>query len=160
KPVHFASSLGVFDLPPGPRPVEVSEETIPTDLASLRYGYTQSKAVAEHLVRAVGARGLPVCIYRPGLITACSESGAYTTGDFIAQMLKSWIMSGLAPVIEQELLFTPVDYVSKAIVSLSRQTASLGKTFHLVSSTPLDSEELAGMIRAAGYSLEVQSYAQ
>jgi thioester reductase-like protein len=160
KPVHFVSSLGVFDLPPASHPLEVDEEALPSEIASLRFGYTQSKAVAEHLVRAAQTRGIPTCIYRPGLITACSETGAYTTGDFIAQLLKSWILSGLAPVIDQELLFTPVDFVSKGIVSLSQRQDSLGNTFHLVSSTPLDSEAIADRIRAAGYPLEVRSYRQ
>jgi thioester reductase-like protein len=160
KPVHFVSSLGVFDLPPGPVPIEIGEEAVPSDIASLRFGYTQSKAVAEHLVRAAGARGIPVSIYRPGLITACSRSGACTTNDFIAQLLKSWVRSGLAPVIEQELLLTPVDFVSRAIVFLAGQTDCAGKTFHLVNPAPVTSDELDDMIRAAGYPLEVRSYCQ
>jgi thioester reductase-like protein len=158
KPIHYVSSLGVFDLPPGPVSVEIDEDTVPSEIGSLRYGYTQSKAVAEQLVRAAAARGVPAAIYRPGLITACSTTGAYQTGDFLAQMLKSWIVTGLVPVIDQELLFTPVDFVSRAIIYLSRQPAALGGTFHLVSSAPLQSQDLAAMIRAAGHHLEVRSY--
>jgi thioester reductase-like protein len=158
KPVHHVSTLGVFDLPPGPAPVEIDEGVVPSDIGLLRFGYTQSKAVAEHLVRAAATRGVPAAIYRPGLITACSTTGAYTTDDFLAQMLKSWVVTGLAPVIDQGLLFTPVEFVSRAIVSLSRQPASVAGTFHLMNPTPLHSEDLAAMIRAAGYPLEVESY--
>jgi thioester reductase-like protein len=158
KPVHFVSSLGVFDLPPTPRPVVVSEAEVPRDLASLKYGYTQSKAVAELLVRVAGARGLPVTVYRPGLINASGKTGAYTTQDFAARLLKSWVDLGAAPVMDRELFLTPVDYVSRAIVYLSRRPDAVGATFHLVTPHPLTITALCDLVRQAGYPLETVSF--
>ena len=61
-PLHFVSSMGVFSTL-GQRRSEEDEPDSPRDL---RTGYTQSKAVGERLVRAAGARGLPVAIHLAG----------------------------------------------------------------------------------------------
>jgi thioester reductase-like protein len=54
---------------------------------------------------------------------------------------------------------TPVDYVSRAIVHLSRQKSSLGKAFHLMNPQPFRSKELLDLLRALGYPIESVSYA-
>jgi len=158
KPVHFISSLGTFEARGAHEPCIVQEGDVSRDMGALRFGYTQSKAVAEHLVREAGSRGLPVAVYRPGLINACSTTGAYTTQDFVARLLKSWLELQAVPDLERELLFTPVDYVSQAIVYLSRQGQSFGKTFHLVNPQSVRIRELADMVRSAGYPLGESAY--
>ena len=91
KPVHFVSSLGVFPLL-GSSGVKVIHEDDTLDHnGSLYGGYLQSKWVADKLVLAARSRGLPVCIYRPGLITGHSDTGAWNTSDVTSRMLKSWI---------------------------------------------------------------------
>jgi thioester reductase-like protein len=154
KSVHFISSLGVFDLLPSVSGAEFREDDFPADFANLTFGYQQSKAVAELLVREAGARGLPVVIYRPGLINAASTTGAYTTDDFAARLLKSWIELGEAPESDRPLLLTPVDYVSRAIVYLSQQSASLGETFHFINPEPVTMRQFHALIRSAGYRLQ------
>jgi thioester reductase-like protein len=160
KQVHFISSLGVFDQPRQAHPRVVREADVPVDLGSLRYGYEQTKAVAEHLVREAGSRGIPVVVYRPGLINSCSTTGAYTTQDIVARLIKSWVDLQLAPDLDRDVLVTPVDYVSRAVVDLSRQPASIGKTFHLSNSTPVRMSALADMVRACGYPVGVLPYDQ
>jgi thioester reductase-like protein len=158
KQVHFISSLGVFDLLRQAHRRVVREVDVPAELDSLRYGYEQTKAVAEHLVREAGVRGIPIVVYRPGLINACSATGAYTTQDMFSRLLKSWVDLQLAPNLDRDVLITPVDYVSRAVVYLSRQTTSIGKTFHLSNSTPVRMSALADMVRASGYPLEIVAY--
>jgi thioester reductase-like protein len=46
------------------------------------------------------------------------------------------VQLGSAPDIDIRDNIVPVDYVSKAIVHLSQQEESLGKTFHLVHPKP------------------------
>jgi thioester reductase-like protein len=152
KVVHFVSSLGVFDLPKAGERV-VCESDVPDDLEGLRFGYTRSKAVAERLVHEAGARGVQVVVYRPGLINPSAANGACTTQDFAARLFKSCIVLGAAPDLDRELLLTPVDYVSRALVSLSRRTDSPGRTFHLVNPHAVSMRELYGMVREAGYPL-------
>ena len=93
KPVHFVSSLGVFPL--------LGIVRASKSVTRRRYARSQRLAVrrvpAEQVgrrqagARAAQARGLPVCIYRPGLITGHSETGAWNTSDVTSRMLKSWI---------------------------------------------------------------------
>jgi thioester reductase-like protein len=55
---------------------------------------------------------------------------------------------------------TPVDYVSKALVYLSRQKESLGKVFHLVNPYPGYWSNLLDWIVSAGYPLQRIPYLQ
>ena len=67
---------------------------------------------------------------------------------------------GSVPDIDIKENIVPVDYVSKAIVHLSKQEESLGKTFHLVHPQTLHSNTLIDYIRSLGYSIEQNSYEQ
>jgi hypothetical protein len=53
----------------------------------------------------------------------------------------------------------PVDYVSKAIVHLSRQKAQLGKVFHFIPQNPTSFNEIFGLLRSRGYRLAHQRLA-
>jgi thioester reductase-like protein len=158
KPVHYVSSLAVFPLLNNGE-LKVVQEPDPLDHGGMLYGgYTQSKWVAEQLVVMARARGLPVCIYRPGLITGHSRTGISNTEDFTCKLIKSWIKIGSAPDLDATMDMTPVDYVSSAIVHLSRMPHSLGEVFHLANPHPIPMKELIACIRACGYPLESIPY--
>ena len=53
-----------------------------------------------------------------------------------------------------------VDYVSQAIVHLSRQKESLGKNFHVINSSVLSSSLLINSIRSLGYPIQQISHDQ
>jgi thioester reductase-like protein len=55
---------------------------------------------------------------------------------------------------------TPVDYISQAIVHLSKQKELAGKAFHLVNPQPIAWNQLCDSIRSFGYSLERIPYKQ
>lgn len=160
KPVHFISTLAVFPAI-GNSEVKVFREQDTIDHRGILYsGYTQSKWVAEKLVTIARSKGLPVCIYRPGLITGHSQTGAWNTDDVTCRMLKSWIELGYAPDLDAATDMTPVDYVSSAIVHLSRLKESLGKVFHLANPRPVHVRELVTWIRSFGYPLQPMPYDQ
>jgi thioester reductase-like protein len=100
------------------------------------------------------ARGLPAAIYRPGMITGHSLTGAWNTSDFTCQMLKSWISAGYVPDLDASMDMTPVDYVSRAIVQLAGSEQSLGKVFHLANPRPVDIQGLYRWMRSFGYRLQ------
>jgi thioester reductase-like protein len=155
KPVHYVSTVSVFDpgnLPAG-RVIREADEIDPS--ADLQDGYSQSKWVAERLVQLAGRRGLPVSIYRPGAVSGDSRTGAWKTDDFVCRMIKGCILLGKAPDIGHEVNLVPVDYVSRAIVMLSFNRHSVGKAFHLVNPHPGSLEEFVAQIRSRGYLLEV-----
>ncbi|MEH2437585.1 MAG: amino acid adenylation domain-containing protein [Nostoc sp.] len=160
KPVHFISTLDVF-LSSAYAQMKVIEE--PDELAycqDLTNGYAQSKWVAEKLVMAAAERGIPVSIYRLGMVTGHSQTGVSKTDDLICRMIKSFIQLERAPDLDLLINLTPVDYVSRAIIYLSRQKASTGKAFHLINPQSLALSQLIKAIKTFGYPIEQIAYDQ
>jgi thioester reductase-like protein len=157
KPYHFVSSLGIligYQVPPGSIPVGGMEND-PLDAGKCPpVGYFQSKYVAERLVRIARMRGIPVTIHRIGLIVGDSEHGCSNDDDFVARILIGSIQAGYGPDIQRQMDMTPVDYVARAIVYLSRQPESLGKIFHLLNPQPITWSSIMDRVIESGYPLE------
>jgi thioester reductase-like protein len=157
-PVHVVSSLSVFPLVGSPGGTVIGERDGLDHGGVLYGGYTQSKWVAEKLVTIARSRGLPVAVYRPGLITGHSATGAWNTDDFMSRLIKSWVELGSAPDLDGALDMTPVDYVSSALVHLSLSGQSLGNDFHLVNRRPIHLRQMVEWIRGSGYPVEQVPY--
>ena len=158
KPVHFVSTIAVFFSKNYSPNREIKETEIP-DVSSLQGGYRQSKAAAENLVMQAKERGLPVCVYRPSRIAGDSKTGINgNTTDFFWSLLKGCLQLGKFPALETGINLVPVDYVSQAIVSLSRREQSFGKAFNLLNPQPLSWQKLFEEIRALGYGVDKVSY--
>jgi thioester reductase-like protein len=160
KPVHFISTLDVFQASMYSKMNAISEQDELLQCEGLSDGYSQSKWVAEKLMMAARSRGLPVCIYRPGMITGHSQTGASKTDDLACRMIEGFVYMGSAPDLDVKLSLTPVDYVSSAIVHLSKQRSSLGKAFHLVNLQPLHLSQLVAEINNCGYPVKQIAYEQ
>jgi thioester reductase-like protein len=160
KPVHMVSSLSVFPLVGNPQGTVIREQDSLDHGGVLYGGYTQSKWVAERLATIARSRGLPVAIYRPGIITGHSQTGAWNTDDFMSRLIKSWIELGSAPDLDGATDMTPVDYVSSAIVHLSRSKQALGNVFHVVNPQQLHVRQLVAWIRSTGYPIGHLPYDQ
>ncbi|NJR70054.1 MAG: NAD-dependent epimerase/dehydratase family protein [Synechococcales cyanobacterium CRU_2_2] len=158
KPFHYSSTLSVLpaQLPEGK--TRMYEQDPLSQYPVPKGGYTQSKWVAEQLVTQAGDRGLPITLYRPGPISGHSQTGVFNRDDFLYRLMQGYIQLGSAPVGEMPLDLLPVDYVSWAMVYLSRQPRSLGKTFHLIHPHPVSSELLFAPLAEAGYSIQRVSY--
>jgi thioester reductase-like protein len=159
KPVHFVSTLDVFHSPAYATVPSLLENDPLHHWHGLKNGYAQSKWVAERLVMAAHDRGIPTCIYRIGMITSHSRTGVGKSDDLVGRMIKGFIQMGGAPAIDLALSFTPVDYVSQAIVQLSQQPALWGQAFHLVTPHVLTLAALIEGLNAAGYPLQPLPYA-
>jgi thioester reductase-like protein len=158
KVVHYISTLAVFPVLANAT-VRIIHEQDSLDHGGVLYGgYSQSKWVAEKLVTTARARGLPVCIYRPALITGHSQTGIWNTDDVLCRAIKSSIELGAAPDAEAKLNMIPVDYVSQAVVHLSRRGDALGRVFHLAHSRPVSWRELVAWIRSFGYPIQPMPY--
>jgi thioester reductase-like protein len=159
-PLHFVSSLSVFPLT-GSGDSNVFDEQASLDHGGVLYGgYTQSKWVAEKIALIARDRGLPVAIYRPGLITGHSQSGAWNTDDFLSRMIKSWAELGSVPDLPGAIDMTPVDYVSRGIVQLSLGQDAVGKVFHLVNRERVPLRDVWAWMRGVGYALQALPYDQ
>ncbi|MEG4342269.1 amino acid adenylation domain-containing protein [Microcoleus sp. A003_D6] len=160
KPVHFVSTIGVFCSDSYKGFTVVREQDELPDSESLSEGYDRSKWVAEKLAMTAYSRGLPVYIYRPGFISGDSQTGICNTADLLRRMLKSCIQMGKTPDLDIMIDMTPVDYVSQAIVHLSKQKELAGKAFHLVNPHPIAWNQLCDFIGSFGCSLERIPYKQ
>jgi thioester reductase-like protein len=152
KPVHHISTLAVLGAPAGPREAW-REDDLPELPHGLVDGYAQSKWVAERVVHLARERGIPISIYRLGMVGGHSRTGVSNTRDLVWSWLKGIIQLGAATDSTIDLDLAPVDYVSRAIVHLSRQEALLGSTFHLHNPRPMPSAAVFEVIEALGYPL-------
>lgn len=121
KPVHFISSVAVFSSDAYAGNNLIREQDSIEHGEFVYGGYAQSKWVAEKVVMNAAAAGFPVRIYRPGMIAGDSQTGACKSEELIYRMLQGLAQLGLAPQWETTLELSPVDYISNAIVHLSRQ---------------------------------------
>jgi len=151
KPLHYVSSISACPLEDTPEPKLVQERDLNDDNGLLYGGYPQSKWVAEQLIVLARSRGLPVCIYRPGIISGDSRTGVWSTTDATCKMIKVSVDSGITPDIDTAMDMTPVDYVSRALIYLSRTPESLGNIYHLANPKPLMAKHLISWIRSFGY---------
>jgi L-aminoadipate-semialdehyde dehydrogenase len=150
KPLHYISSLTVFGAVDRADHRMIAETDSPDPGTKLGGGYAQSKWVAEKLVTIAGTRGIPVCIYRPGVIAGHSRTGVWNPNDLLIKVLKACFMLGCAPDLEMTVAVAPVDYVSRAIVYLSRQQDPIGKAFHLVNPHAIPLKEVFESFRSGG----------
>jgi thioester reductase-like protein len=151
KPVHFVSTLSIL-YSGGKKNGHVFSEDINLDQVGAPFGgYAQSKWVAENLVQEAGERGIPYAIYRPGLVSGHSVSGAWNTDNLISSMTRACVLLGSVPNLDVIVNIVPVDFVSGAIVHLSRDSKNLGKVYHLDNPEPLHFAKLADWMAEQGF---------
>ena len=147
----------------------MTEESVLPSAKDLREGYAISKWVADQLmIYAFQKHNIPVVIYRPGRITGDHIKGIASVEDVRCRMTKGCLQLGYAPDLDWLLDMTPVDFVSKAIVELSRhQTfvpcigpAHLCPTYHLCNGTPIHWRKLISWMNEYGYNLKIISYSE
>ncbi|HLO47640.1 MAG TPA: amino acid adenylation domain-containing protein [Kamptonema sp.] len=157
-PVNFISTLDVFQS----RTYLDREIVLENDplqcIVDMDRGYALSKWIAEKLILEAKARGIPVIVYRPEMISGHSDTGVVQTNDLLSRFLKGLVQLKAAPDLNLNIHMIPVDYVSQAIVHLSLKSESLGKVFHCVNPSPLPFNNLIHQIRELGYSIEQIAY--
>jgi amino acid adenylation domain-containing protein/thioester reductase-like protein len=146
KPVHFISTLNIFSSSVGK---ETCTETTGIDREQHfeSQGYAASKWVSEKLVSMAGERGLPVNIYRLGLVTGDSRTGACNGDDHLDLFIRSCIRMGCFPAGMPPAHIVPVDILAGAIVHLSKQKNREGTNYHLFNPEPVPSDRILGTYR-------------
>jgi len=158
KPVHFVSTLSIL-YSGGKKNGHVFHEDSDRDQAGAPFGgYAQSKWVAEKLVEQAGARGIPYAIYRPGLVSGHSVSGAWNTDNLISSMTRACVLLGSVPSLDVMVNIVPVDFVSGAIMHLSKDLRNLGKIYHLDNPEPLHFSKLVDWLTKQGFGARMVSF--
>ena len=107
-----------------------------------------------------GSRGIPISIYRPGLVSGHSQMGAWNTDDMMSNLVKACVSLESVPDLDVMVDVVPVDYVSRAIVHLSGQPESWGKVFHLCNPRPPHYKEVIDWIRSRGLRIQAVPFDQ
>ena len=127
----------------------VNEDSL-TDKYGFLSNYEKSKFEGEIEVRK---SGLPVSIFRPGMVVGDSQTGYVKTFNTVYVVLRLYLTGKLRIVPVSPSLkvnMVPVNYVADAVSSLTFEQDAEGQTFHLTA--PSDSlptvRELVDFIRA------------
>ena len=96
----------------------------------LDFGYSQSKWVAEQLVREARRRGLTTRIFRPALITP-SVAGGGSNCDITLRVLAFMIKHGIWVEARNQISFLPADVIANNIVAICNAPETAGQTFHM-----------------------------
>ncbi|QFS50801.1 non-ribosomal peptide synthetase [Nostoc sphaeroides] len=158
KPVHFISTASIFS------PLKGSVVTVATEADSIdnypvpSSGYLQTKWVCEKLIKTAHKRGLPINIYRIGRVSGHSQSGVFNVNDLVYKLIIGCIQIGSVPDRDIQEDIMPVDYVSQAIIHLSKQQKYSGQAFHLVNNQLLHTNTLLQVIQSFGYQTQQLSY--
>ena len=158
KPVHFVSTLSIL-YSGGVNDGRIFREDTDRDQVGAPFGgYAQSKWVAEKLVEQAGDRGIPYAIYRPGLVSGHSLTGAWNTDNLISSMTRACVMLGIVPTLDVMVNIVPVDFVSGAILHISKDSKNLGKIYHLDNPKPIHFSKLADWLAGQGFNARQVSF--
>ncbi len=151
KPVHFVSTTGTVVAAGESTPVTEDVARAAADLVDS--GYIISKWTAEQLLFQARDRGLPVRVYRPGLISGDLQFGAHNPDDSFWNMIRAAALLGAAPdVADATVSLAPVTYVARALVEISLR-APRATAFHLVNRRPVPVAEVLDALRRNGFDI-------
>ncbi|MDC3009338.1 thioester reductase domain-containing protein [Synechococcus sp. AH-736-G20] len=138
RPLRFEliSSVAVFEAN-ALRDQPIDEQTPLEAWQGIQLGYSQTKWVADRMVRRAAEAGLPVTVYRPPLIAGASCGSTWHEGDLLQRLLMGALAVGASPDLPWELDVVPVDYVADAVTALAWGENTHGKTFHLQHPEPM-----------------------
>ncbi|MNU50422.1 Linear gramicidin synthase subunit D [compost metagenome] len=95
-------------------------------------GYIQSKWVMEQVAQEAIKQGVPIIIFRLGYVFCHSLTGATAKYQWWSSLIKTCIQLKCYPLlIDQKEELTMVDFVSKAVVHISKKPEATGEIFHL-----------------------------
>ncbi|MET9698537.1 amino acid adenylation domain-containing protein [Streptomyces sp. NPDC006529] len=157
-PLHYVSTIGVVHGFGAAGVREVTEDTPLDHVELLSMGYTESKWVAEELLRKAARAGLPVAVHRPHEITGDSLSHTWDSGAALCELFKVITELGLAPDLPVALNFVPVDHVAASIAHLAAHREAQGQTYHHVNPREALLEDLVERLRAHGHRIETVGY--
>ena len=158
-PLNLISTIGIFDTRSQRGERLIREHDVPEHASGFRNGYGHSKWAAEQLAIQARRRGLPVRIFRPGVVCGSTRTGAWQP-DMVAALLKSFLETGAAidPTNDGSLDAAPVDYVARAIVHIARRVDTLGEIFHLTNPRPTPWRTIYRTLEQLGHPLELVEY--
>ncbi|MGZ3437865.1 MAG: thioester reductase domain-containing protein [Polyangia bacterium] len=151
KLVFYSSTQGIYSAPTPDLVFGESDE--PTGVNALAKGYSKSKWIAEKLMRAAQARGLPITLFRIGMVSAHSHNGVGAGEPILDSIVVGCVQAGCAPEANVWFDMVPVDFVAAALVELAGRPESIGGLYNVNNPVPIHVTRLFELIRTLGYEL-------
>jgi amino acid adenylation domain-containing protein/thioester reductase-like protein len=159
-PIHYTSTMAVVAGFGTAGVRHVDEDTPLAHADHLSVGYVESKWVAEQLLLEAAARGLPVAIYRAADISGDRARGAWNTATEMCAMKKFVVDTGMAPVAELPLDYTPVDVFASAVAHIAATRLPEGDVYHLTNPGKVNIAVLVDRLRAHGHEIRDVSWTE
>ncbi len=153
---HYVSSYSVYDTPDN-EGKRLMEDAPLKHWSGFSLAYSETKWVSEKLVGIARRRGLKAAVYRPGDITGAAN-GIWDVNDMISRMIVSAIQMQAIPFTAYRFHMTPVDYVGKALIYISRKEECFGHAFNLINPRDQGFATVIGYIRNCGYRVRYISF--
>ncbi|MFG2651374.1 amino acid adenylation domain-containing protein [Streptomyces sp. NPDC048436] len=154
KAVHHVSTIDTLLATHTPRPF-LEDDTPLRSAVHVPAGYTGSKWVAEKVVDVARRRGIPVTVFRPGLILGHTRTGATQSTDYLLVAFRGYLPMAVLPDYPRIFDTVPVDYVASAIVHISLDSRALGGFHHLFNPDPVTLRTFCDWLREYGYRFDI-----
>ncbi|MEV8319610.1 amino acid adenylation domain-containing protein [Streptomyces sp. NPDC059900] len=154
KAVHHVSTIDTLLATHTPRPF-LEDDTPLQSAVHVPAGYTGSKWVAEKVVDVARRRGIPVTVFRPGLILGHTRTGATQPTDYLLIAFRGYLPMAVLPDYPRIFDTVPVDYVASAIVHISLDSRAAGGFHHLFNPRPVTLRTFCGWLREYGYRFDI-----
>ncbi|WP_160159826.1 amino acid adenylation domain-containing protein [Streptomyces sp. WAC05374] len=150
-PLHHVSTVAVVHGMGAAGVRDVTEETPLDHVELLSMGYTESKWVAEELVRCAARAGLPVAVHRPYEVSGDTSGHVWNSGAALCELFRFITELGLAPDLALPLNLVPADFVAGAVVHLATHREAAGQTYHVTNPRPAMLDAMVDRLRAHGH---------
>jgi amino acid adenylation domain-containing protein/thioester reductase-like protein len=157
-PIHYTSTMAVLAGFGTAGVRHVDEDTPLAHADHLSVGYVESKWVAEALLLRAAEQGLPVAIYRAADISGDRVHGAWNLATEMCAMKKFVVDTGMAPVAELPLDYTPVDVFAAAVAHIAATSLPRGDVYHLTNPGKVNISVLVDRLRAHGHQIREVSW--
>ncbi|MFF8288555.1 amino acid adenylation domain-containing protein [Streptomyces sp. NPDC016309] len=157
-PLHHVSTVAVVHGMGAAGLRTVTERTPLNHVELLSMGYTESKWVAEELVRGAGRAGLPVTVHRPYEVSGDTTGHTWNSGAALCEFFRVITETGLAPDLDLPLNLVPADFVAGAVVHLATHRRAVGRTYHLTNPRPAVLGTMVDRLRAHGHRIRTVGY--
>lgn len=156
---NYISSYSVFDNPSHFNDIAYEDDKLNSCLG-YNLSYSESKWVSENIINVAKERGLRAAIYRPGEITGTKETAIWKLSDSVSRTIKAIMTTGEYPDMDMYIHMTQIDYISAAIIHISKDINNYGKAFNLLNSKPVPIKRLGEIINDSGYEAHLVDFEQ
>jgi amino acid adenylation domain-containing protein/thioester reductase-like protein len=120
-------------------------------------GYSQSKWISESTMHEARSRGIPISVFRPGVIFGDTRNAELPSDVMLVNFIKFCLKMGTIPDLDILVDIAPVDYVAKAIIQLSKPDTFSNECYHLTNPRPVHLRDFIKELSEVGLKLELCS---